>query len=659
MPAQSRSITAVGPASKVGPGLPRSARSPAPGILRLAALTVVALGVLWGAIGAWWFYLRHAHRAVVSTAASASLLPDAPSPEERSLLRSVAAARPGDPIPARGLGAFYQAAGRPFGALWAYSLAVHARESDTAATLGLAQALEAGLFHDAAAARLRSVLAREPGQREARERLAELYVRTGRPEEALRVVRGAGVMAGTTEGALLEGRALEAIGDARSAERAYRRAARPPEDARPWHRLGLLAIAQGRLDGARQALTRARALDPGDPRVLVDLGRVLALTGDPADRRAAMGLFREAVRGRPYAPAYYQSGLLLAREGALAQAAEGFARATVADPDFADAYRELAVVLDRMGRRAEAHRQRALYYSVKDLRALSLREYLRMAEADPSGPDGLLMASDTAFKMIQNVRAAELATRAWERYPGSRQARGHLAALWFVIHRWKSASDLCRTWLREDPDAVEPRWVLGRVAVGERRFDEGIWLYEQALARDPENAGYLETLSAALVDAPGEEKVPRAVATLSRLVTVAPENAEARHRLGVALMRSGRLEEAERQMLRSLDLDPNRSETYSLLVQLAARRREPGAARAFGSLVRAVEERLREELMLWRATWDRPEDPNGYLALARFLVRTGEIRKAESQLEQALALRPHWREAEAELARVRRLRQVL
>src|SRR5581483_2249973 len=103
----------------------------------------------------------------------------------------------------------------------------------------------------------------------------------------------------------------------------------------------------------------------------------------------------------------------------------------------------------------------------------------------------------------------------------------------------------------------------------------------------------------------------------------------------------------------------NRAETYSLLVQLAARRREPGAARAFGSLVRAVEERLREELMLWRATWDRPEDPNGYLALARFLVRTAELGKAESQLEQALALRPHWREAEAELARVRRLRQVL
>jgi tetratricopeptide (TPR) repeat protein len=133
----------------------------------------------------------------------------------------------------------------------------------------------------------------------------------------------------------------------------------------------------------------------------------------------------------------------------------------------------------------------------------------------------------------------------------------------------------------------------------------------------------------------------------------------ARYHLGIALMRSGRLEEAQRHLLRSLDLDPNRGDTYGTVVQLAHRLRQPGAVALFAPLVREVESRLREEMTLWRRTWDHPDDPGGYLALARFLIRMADLRRAESQLEQALELRPGWREAEEELARVRRLLAVL
>ncbi len=124
-------------------------------------------------------------------------------------------------------------------------------------------------------------------------------------------------------------------------------------------------------------------------------------------------------------------------------------------------------------------------------------------------------------------------------------------------------------------------------------------------------------------------------------------------------MRAGRLEAAQRHLLRSLELDPNRGDTYGIIVQLAHRLRQPGAVALFSPLVRIVESRLREEMTLWRRTWDQPEDPGGYLALARFLIRTADLRKAESQLEQALELRPGWQEAEQELARVRRLLAVV
>src|SRR5439155_4328353 len=119
----------------------------------------------------------------------------------------VASARSDDPTPARLLGDYYTDAARPFAALWAYALALQAQPADIPATRGLARALEGSLFHDDAAARLREILAREPGQPEAVEQLAELYLRTGRPERALSVVRGAGAaFAASKDGAVLEGR---------------------------------------------------------------------------------------------------------------------------------------------------------------------------------------------------------------------------------------------------------------------------------------------------------------------------------------------------------------------------------------------------------------------------------------------------------------------
>src|SRR5438477_83427 len=81
----------------------------------------------------------------------------------------------------------------------------------------------------------------------------------------------------------------ETLGDAVGAEAAYRRAigSKPQEaGAVPaWHRLGLLALEQGRLDDARQALGAARILVPGEPRYWVDFGRTYAASSDPRERQ--------------------------------------------------------------------------------------------------------------------------------------------------------------------------------------------------------------------------------------------------------------------------------------------------------------------------------------------------------------------------------------
>jgi cytochrome c-type biogenesis protein CcmH/NrfG len=396
------------------------------------------------AAGALWLLVRPAPHAMRAAGEGALSLPDAPSPQEQALLRALVTARPGDPEPGRALGDFYASGSRPFEALWAYSFALRAEPDGASVNLGLARAMETALLYDAAIARLRAVLAREPGQREAVERLAELYLRTGRPEAALAAARGAGFLA-THDGAVMEGRAREALGDAGGAEQAYRRALEQDAgDAATRHRLGLLALSRGRRSDALQALQQAHSLDPSDPRYATDLGRVLAASSDPRDRQAAMQLFRAAVHDRPYAPAYYQSGLLLAAAKRLPEAAEGFTRATATRREFADAHRELARVLEVLGRRAEAHYHRGLYFSIKDLRSRSLREYLAMAAADPARPDGLLMASQSHFKMVQKAQSVARARQALAEHPQDPRARELLAASLIVIHDRKGAAKVCQ-----------------------------------------------------------------------------------------------------------------------------------------------------------------------------------------------------------------------
>src|SRR5262249_20806888 len=124
------------------------------------------------------------------------------------------------------------------------------------------------------------------------------------------------------------------------------------------------------------------------------------------------------------------------------------------------------------------------------------------------------------------------------------------------------------------------------------------------------------------------------------------------------LQRSGRVPEARRQALRSLDMDPHQGPVYSMVVQLARQERAAAPLALYAPLVRAVESRLREERPLWQATWQRPHDPAAYEALARFLVATGDLAAAESQLAEAVRLRPDAPSLRASLARVRRLRRV-
>src|SRR5205823_5606346 len=148
--------------------------------------------------------------------------------------------------------------------------------------------------------------------------------------------------------------------------------------------------------------------------------------------------------------------------------------------------------------------------------------------------------------------------------------------------------------------------------------------YEQALAKEPENPEFLGALGETLLKLPSPD-LARATATLARAATAAPDEARWRADLAEALQRSGRIADAHRQALRSLDLDPHQGPLYNTIVQLARQEHAAAALALYASLVHPVEERLSDELRLWQATWQHPTDGKAYAALGRFLLQNGDL----------------------------------
>jgi tetratricopeptide (TPR) repeat protein len=562
------------------------------------------------------------------------------------------------------LGEYYREQARPFAALWAYSFAREPRPDDPAVALGQAQALEAALFPEAAVARLKAVLAQQPGQPEAVASLTELYLRTGRPEAALAVVEGAASgFRASAAGGLLEGRVREAVGDTKGAEAAYRRSVGQDgpeaEDAPAWRRLGQLAFDRGDLFNARQGFVTARVLMPTQPQYWVDYGRTFAASPKPQERRTAPEYYVKAMNQQLlFAPAHYEAGLWYMRQSRWREAAERFQSAVESEPEHAAAHEQLARALAAMGQKSRAAYHRGRAYAARGLRIAALREYQAWAALEPENPEAALQVGQSYFEINQLDRARIALEKAQKRHPGDKSLRDRLIAFSLLSGQRQQARRLCEAWLKKEPGAPGALWMLGRAAADEQQFAEAVRLFEQATAKEPKNAEFLGALGEALLKLPGTEATPRAVAALSRAVSAAPDEPRWRTTLAQALQRAGRFAEARRHALRSLDLDPHQSSMLNMVVQLARQERTPAPVSLFAPLVRSVEARLREEQSLWQATWERPNDPQAYEALAGFLIRTGDLAKAEGQLTEAVRLRPGSAPAREQLALVRRLRRV-
>ena len=290
---------------------------------------------------------------------------------------------------------------------------------------------------------------------------------------------------------------------------------------------------------------------PGHREALLNLAYCYSRMERTAD---AVDLYRQTLEREPKLfPARLNLALLLAQEEKFAKAAAEFKRALELKPDHYQARFSYAFALERSGDKEEA-----------------LEQYLRAAQLDASA--------------VEPRRAA----------------------LWMLVEKkdWTQAQELLAALQRLEPTNHD--WLLTRAEVltNQNKSEEALAVYERYFqAADPSGApstlGELHMRAgslyrelgkqedalrhfAAAVETGGEsyelasvtaqahilaslKRYSEALPHYRRAVELQPESAELRAGRGHALLQNRNFREAARELLRALELDPQRIESYNHL----------------------------------------------------------------------------------------------
>jgi tetratricopeptide (TPR) repeat protein len=548
-----------------------------------------------------------------------------------------AAQSPADPRPHRELGDHFVREHRPFSALWQYQAALSRQPGDVETRHSLARtAASAGHVRYALPefARLLETRGLSPStRRDIARSLAVLYLRTMQPARAVATLTP--LRTDSPEVDLAVAQAERVAGAFQRAEAAYERALR--ED--PTNRNALLGLAQlymewDRPDAAIRLLTGAGDRGLLDGKLWLWLERAYARRTDGLDR--AVACLSQAMDLMPNeAAAYYDAGLLLERKGDLVAAVDRFTQAVRLDRRYAEAHLALSRVLRSLGLTRRARHALAEYYSLRGqpdrvIAALSMDGASPIAEAETA------QRAVLAYTQMQlSQRAVQLSDAAIREHPDSRSLLYQGMLIQMQAGSREKLEAMCRQMEQKYPRSGDPAWFRGRLAVAAADTAGAIRHFEAAVAAEPERSSFHASLGGAYAAIPTPENLQRAVPELQRAVALNPRDAGARQRLGDLLARTGRLKEAEEQLLRALDLAPANVAAMNSLLQFCSTPDRAGHAALLGGLARMVRDAERELQVLRRQCRDRPDDRAARSALARALGRAGRPLEARDHWERA------------------------
>lgn len=361
---------------------------------------------------------------------------------------------------------------------------------------------------------------------------------------------------------------LEALAAAREAASAH------SENADLQHSLGIRYAALGRVDEALEALGRAAELEPTKAVYALDYGEALYRAGRVSE---ALPVLEKAA---PLPEAHLLLASVHEKLGDPKRTIEELARYVETRPEDLGARLLLGGKLEEAKRGDEAL---ALYRS---------------------GTDGKSLA-----------RAAELL---------SRSAATHL-----------EAESAARRALEADPSLLDARIVLARVLSRTGREAEALEELERASASHPEAPQVFYQLAQAYQRA-GRASEAQETARRFQTLEAGEKNAREREaRVAVAYKRAadtlqkGDMREAERAFLQVLEIDPENTQSRSMLAKVAFSRNDPASAKRWVQEAIALESGVAEYHYL----------------LGLFEARAGRATVAEPSVRRSLELQAAFPEA--------------
>lgn len=327
-----------------------------------------------------------------------------------------------------------------------------------------------------AEAKLRPLVADNPGHRDAHLLLSEAQAALGRRDDAVATLRAL-------------------AGDA--------------ADAAVHYRLGVVLRDAKRLAEAELALRDAVAADPAMADAHMDLGSVLLAQQEIAAAEAA---YRQAIALRPdHAPAHYNLGNLLRQSGRLSEAAAAYETATAHDRGFVLAWFNLAITQKAMNRLPEA-----------------LASYERVLALQPRYPEALNNAGVVLRALGRWQEAEGVLQRAVAAKPGFHLPFYNLGGVYGDTARVEEAVAAYRKCIGLDPDFASAYVELGNLLRRHELFPAAEQAFQKLVERKSGDRKAqllgLEGLAKLYKD---QEKFPEAAAGFRRMLELDPNHPEA------------------------------------------------------------------------------------------------------------------------------------
>ncbi|MDX1630419.1 MAG: tetratricopeptide repeat protein [Thermoanaerobaculia bacterium] len=356
-----------------------------------------------------------------------------------------------------------------------------------------------------------------------------------------------------------------------------------PERLRWRYFLAVLHADDGRFPEAAELLEElARKPEPYVP-ALVRLGR-LNLSRNRLDQ--AERWFQRALEEDPGAvAALHGLGMIAAERGNHRRAVETLERVLAAQPSATSVHYPLALALRALGERERARS----HLELRGSGAVEIQDPWVDSLASHSAGSGIhMLAGNRATHLGRPAEAAQAFRRAVEAAPENLQARKALGAALARSGRPQEALSVYREVLVRDPDSPASHLNTGMLLARQGQLAEARDHLRRATELAPDYLKAWVNLAGVLSETGDLEDAADAAA---RAAELAPGDPEVRAQHGLLLARTGRPEEATRELEAALDasgaLPPDRDRSVRLeLARLLGRQgRYESAARRYAEVL--------------------------------------------------------------------------